>query len=305
MIWFALLCVLIVGISYAGYWVAFYNPVSRHGEIVHASSPAVDKLCAEMDAAPYERVCITSHDGLKLCGRYYHVADGANLHIQFHGYRGSGSRDFGAGNAVAKKAGLNTLVVDQRAHGESQGDTVTFGILERYDCQAWANYAAERFGSGCAIFLSGISMGAATVLMASELALPENVAGIIADCPYTSPGDIIRKVCRDVKLPSALMYPFVALGALIFGRFRLWASSPIQAVRNTDIPILLLHGSEDKYVPASMSGKIFEACAGLRYLEIFPGAAHCGCCLTDTPRYERVLRAFMEECISGEDAVGS
>ncbi len=303
MIWLAA-AVLILTVSYGGYWIAFYNPERRHGDGVYVRKEEEARLKAlyeDMESVPYETVTIRSFDGLTLQGRYYHVCDGAPVLIQFHGYRGSGIRDCGTVNGILRKAGVNTLLVDQRAQGKSQGSAMTFGILERYDAQCWSAYACRRFGVDRPIFLFGVSMGGATVLMASELDLPENVAGIIADCPYSSPGAIIRKVCRDMKLPGTLLYPFVVLGASVFGRFRLWASSPVRAVENTGIPILLIHGSEDKYVPSAMSVRIFDACRGKRYLEVFPGAAHGGSCLTDAVRYEKVLRSFMAECLQERD----
>lgn len=301
MIWFVLALMLIFGISYLCYWIAFYNPESRHGEAVITQSrqgrAELDNLDRQMDEAPYERVRIRAWDGKELSGRYYHLRDGAPLHIQMHGYRGSGVRDFSAGNAVVRQIGHNSLVVDQRAHGLSQGDTMTFGVLERYDCLNWAQYALERFGPDTAVFLSGVSMGGATVLMASELELPANVKGIIADCPYSGPGDIIRKVCRDMRIPGWLVYPFVAFGALVYGGFSIWSSTAVKAVAHAKVPILLIHGSEDKYVPCTMSMKICEACAGECYLEVFPGAAHGGSCLTDTARYKKILDSFTELCL--------
>lgn len=292
--------VLILAISYGCYWIAFYNPVHRHHEtvVIHSKKdpPNLEKLCRQMGDQPFEQVNIRARDGITLAGRYYHRHDGAPVFIQFHGYRGSGIRDFCAVHSICTQMGVNVLVVDQRAHGMSGGNTMTFGILERFDCLRWAQYARERFGSECEIYLYGVSMGAATVLMASSLALPENVAGIIADCPYSAPGAIIRKVISDMHVPSWIAYPFVVLGALIYGGFFPWEESAERAVSHTKIPILLIHGSEDRFVPAEMSAAIFEQCTGQRYLEIFPGAGHGGCCITDPVRYEKVLRSFMDSC---------
>lgn len=291
---------LILALSYGCYWIAFYNPVNRHHEAViirgKKDPQCLDALYRDMADMPFEQVYIRSFDGIRLAGRYYHRSDDAPIHIQFHGYRGNGIRDFCAAHRVCMEMGINTLVVDQRAHGDSGGNTMTFGILERSDCLCWARYAAERFGSDKEIYLCGVSMGAATVLMASALALPENVAGIIADCPYSTPGAIICKVISDMRFPVMLIYPFVALGAFVFGGFRVWEESPIHAVTRTRIPILLIHGSEDKYVPYEMSAAIYEKCAGQRYLEIFPGAGHGGSCVTDPVRYEKIIGSFMENC---------
>ena len=298
-----LIVLLIAGFSYR---TAFYSSAHRkedhyalpQGEQYEKEQPRMLSLIQEMDEIPYEAVTISAHDGTKLAARYYHVQDGVPLQIQFHGYRGTALRDFCGGNKLARESGQNTLVVDQRAHGRSGGRTITFGIRERMDCLCWAEYASQRFGSNTPIFLYGVSMGAATVLMASELELPCNVIGIIADCPYSSPEAIIRKVCReDMHLPPALVMPFVRLGARLFGHFDLKEASAIQAVRNTDIPILLLHGEDDRFVPCDMSREIFDACAGEKTRITFPGAGHGLSYIVDTVRYSEAVSRFVDQCL--------
>lgn len=259
-------------------------------------------LVREMQAIPYAQVYITSFDGTKLAGKYYHTSDDAPLQIQFHGYHGTGLRDFCGGHKIAREMGHNILVIDERAHGKSEGRTITFGVLERYDCLSWVKYANERFGTEQPIFLVGVSMGAATVLMASELDLPENVAGIIADCPYSSPVAIIRKVGKDMKLPTGLVYPFVWTGARLFGHFKVTKSSAVEAVKNTDIPILLIHGDDDKFVPCDMSREIYEACVSEKMMVTVPGAGHAVSCLVDWEKYESAVQEFIGKCLAEEAA---
>ncbi|MBQ8208777.1 MAG: alpha/beta hydrolase [Clostridia bacterium] len=268
--------------SYLAYLKAFYN---RRGRKRDASvlppsdeyksvKSITDELVAEIKALEWEQIYITSRDGLKLAAKYHHISDEAPLHIQFHGYRGSAYRDFCGGNKLARDMGHNTIIVDQRAHGESEGHTISFGIKERLDCLDWINYAIERFGKDKKIIISGLSMGASTVLMAACEALPENVVGIIADCPYSSPKEIIMKVCRDIGLPPKPSYPFVYLGAIIFGGFRLTECDPVAGARNSKIPILLLHGEQDNFVPLEMSQRIAEANPEKIKFLTFEGAGH-------------------------------
>lgn len=256
-------------------------------------------MIKEMNELTFESVFITSFDGVKLYARYYHVRDGALLQIQFHGYRGSALRDFCGGHKLARESGHNILAVDQRAHGKSGGNTITFGINERYDCLSWVNYAVERFGKETPLFLSGVSMGAATVLMASELNLPENVVGIIADSPYSSPEEIIRKVCReDMGLPPAIAMFFIRLGAKVFGHFDLRKADAINAVHHTKIPILLLHGESDLFVPCDMSKIIAENASGQIFRETFPNAGHGLSYIVDPDKYSKITISFIEECTS-------
>ena len=303
---FAGLILLSVLIAWYSYRTAFYSPEKRKeddyaipkGEQYEKERQRMLSLIREMDEIPYEAVTISAQDGIKLSARYYHVRDGAPLQIQFHGYRGTALRDFCGGNKLAREAGQNTLVVDQRAHGKSGGTTITFGIRERLDCLCWAEYANQRFGSDTPVFLSGVSMGAATVLMASELELPANVVGIIADCPYSSPEAIIRKVCReDMHLPPALVMPFIRLGARLFGHFDLKEASAVQAVRNTNVPILLLHGEDDRFVPCDMSREIFDACTGEKTRITFPGAGHGLSYIVDTETYTAAVSRFVDQCL--------
>lgn len=287
------------------YRVAFYvsprlkkqKPSVPQGAQYQGERERMLALIRELEEIPYEPVTIRARDGMVLAGRYYHVRDGAPLQIQFHGYRGGAVRDFCGGNKLARESGQNTLLVDQRAHGNSGGSTITFGIRERWDCLSWAEYARSRFGPETPIFLSGVSMGAATVLMASELDLPDTVAGIIADCPYTSPRAIIRKVCRDRHLPPALTYPFIRLSARLFGGFRLEEASALEAVGRARVPILLIHGEADRFVPCGMSREIAGACASPCRLETFPGAGHGLSYIVDAPRYGRLTAEFMDTCL--------
>lgn len=294
---------LVVAVSRYCYRLVFYNRNEREedpliippGEQYQALSQQMQAMVRQLQSIPYEQVYITSRDGIRLAGKYYHFCDNAPVQLQFHGYRGSGIREFCGGYHIAKSMGFNAIVVDERAHGLSDGHTITFGIKERYDCLDWVNYACERFGKDTPILLSGVSMGAATVLMASDLDMPENVVAITADCPYSSPGEIIRKVSQDAKIPGWLAYPFVTLGALLFGGFRLWESSAVASVRNTDIPILLVHGEDDLFVPADMSRKIWEACKSKCRLLTVPKAGHGLSYLVAAEKYENTVKDFLEE----------
>lgn len=308
MVWILLVCVLVAALIIMGarfsYRLAFYNAnlndsdpyVVPPGEQYAACADRMLELIRELDGVAFEQVYITSHDGLKLAARYYHVKDGAPLQIQFHGFHSSGLRDMCGGNRLARKSGFNVLMVDQRAHGISEGHTITFGVKERLDCQDWIQYALDRFGSDTQIILCGISMGAATILMASDLKLPENVRGIIADCPYSSPGEIIRKVGRQMGIPGWLGYPFVMLGGLIYGHFAVWKHSAIKSVRNTQIPILLIHGEADDFVPCYMSKKIHSSCSGHSVLVTVPQAGHGLSYLVQPRLYEKAVADFIRFC---------
>ena len=259
--------------------------------------PIMVRLIGELIERPYERVEITARDGTRLVARYHHVADGAPLQIQCHGYRGCAVREFCGGNPIAARLGHNTLLIDQRAHGESEGKVITFGIRERLDVLDWVEYARARFGE-IPIFLVGISMGGASVLMASGEPLPPSVVGVIADCPYSDPGDIICSVIRMMHLKPALAFPLVRMAARLFGGFSLSECSAREAVKAATVPLLLLHGEEDRLVPCEMSREIAAAAGERATLHTFPGADHGGSCASAPERYEAIIAEFCGSCLS-------
>ena len=187
----------------------------------------------------YEDVYIESFDHLKLYGRYYHNSNSNKIDICFHGYKGEAIRDFCGGAETIKRTKHNMLLIDERAHGKSEGKVITFGIKERLDGLKWIEYVLKRFGKKSEIYLYGVSMGAATVLMMSGLKLPNNVKIIVADSAFSSPKDIIRKVIKDMKLPASIFYPFVYLGGVIYGHFDPHEVNAIDEVKKSKVPILL------------------------------------------------------------------
>lgn len=297
----AVIAALILLASYWAYRIAFYYPKSKHvtaddplqGDQYQEFSDNISRISGIMRKIPCEDIVIFSDDGLKLHGRYYHVANGAPLEILFHGYKSHPFRDCSGGHALSRKMGFNALVIDQRAHGDSEGNTISFGIRERCDALCWIQYACNRFGSDTPIILSGLSMGAATVLMAGSLELPENVAAIIADSPYSSPAAIIEKVGVDNHYPMAICRPFLYLGAFIFGRFNLNEVTAKDAVSKCKIPILLIHGEDDRFVPCEMSREIAAKCVSRVDVKTFPEAGHGLCYMVDPKRYEHVVYNFL------------
>lgn len=246
----------------------------------------------ELKTFKQEEVSITSHDGLTLRGTYYEQFEGEPVEIMFHGYRGYLERDLCGGLQRCHKLKKNVLAVDHRGHGNSDGNITTFGIKERYDVKSWAEYACNRFGKDVKLIVTGISLGAATVLMASSLSLPESVVGVIADCGFSSPKEIICSVIRQMHLPPKIFYPFVKLGARIFGRFDIEETSAEEELRKTNLPVMLIHGDQDDLVPCEMSLKNKKASKGVCELEIFEGAGHGTAYLSDPDRYVKVLKDF-------------
>ena len=248
--------------------------------------------------APYEKVTITSRDGIKLVGRYYHTADNAPVSIIFHGYRSNIGCDCNGGYSLSIKNGYNVLVVYQRAHKESGGRTITFGVKERYDCLDWIEYIRGRNGENTPILLMGLSMGAATVLMAGGLDLPANVKGIFADCGYSSPKEILQTVMKQMGYPVKPTYFFVRLSARLFGGFDPEEASALEAMKRCKVPVLIIHGDDDRFVPCQMSHDNYEACASEKELLIVKGAGHGLSYCVDAKAYEETVQKFIDKVMN-------
>lgn len=244
---------------------------------------------------PFEEVSTVSFDGLRLYGKFYKIKDDAPIELMFHGYRGSAERDLSGWVEGCYKIGHNALVVDQRSSGKSEGKVITFGINEHKDCLAWINFTTKHFGDDVKIILTGISMGASTVLMAAGCELPKNVIGVIADCGYSSARDIIKRVMRLMAMPADALYPFVRLGAMLYGKFDPDKTSPKKALRECHVPVIFFHGETDRFVPCEMSRINFDACASKKRLVTMPKAGHGLSYPVDPERYITSLQEFLEE----------
>lgn len=266
------------------------------GEIYEVFREEMIGWTKEVRSLPHEDIEITSHDGLTLRGKYYECEVGAPVEILFHGYKGNAERDLCGAVERAFKVRRNALIVDHRAAGFSDGHVISFGINERRDCLGWIEKVIERFGTDVKIVITGISMGAATVMMAAGEDLPSNVISVLADCGYTSPKEIISKVVKDMRLPAKIFYPFIKLGARIYGGFDLEEASPIEAMKRCSVPIVFVHGDTDDFVPYDMSVRLYNECASeKKILMTVKGAGHGLAYPVDREGYVNKLNKIYDE----------
>ncbi len=249
---------------------------------------------------PHEEVTVTARDGVKLFGRVYDREDARAAVIMMHGYRSMAENDFSCSSEYVHSQGFAMILADQRAHGKSGGFAMTFGIRERWDLMEWIRYAEKRF-PGKPIILEGLSMGSSTVLMAAgESELPKSVAGIICDCGYTSPRDIIRTVIRSRHLPVGICYPMVRLAGRVLGRFDVEECSALEAGKRASVPALFIHGEADDFVPCQMGRDNYAAYAGPKTLVTVPGAGHGLSYVVDMEKCQGALRVFLEQALVKE-----
>lgn len=236
---------------------------------------------------------ITSYDGTKLYGRFYANGDSKITILMMHGFRSNALHDFSCAFKFYYDKGFNLMVPDQRSHGKSDGKYITYGIKERYDAKAWIEHINTLIPNGT-VYATGVSMGASTVLMAAGLGLPVNVKGIIADCGFTSPAEIIKKVMKsDMKVPLFPIYYTTRLVTRAIAGFDFEEYSAVTAVKDCKIPILFLHGKEDGFVPFSMGEEIYNA-AGCEKKAVWVDGADHGCSfLVDHEACSTALTGFL------------
>lgn len=244
---------------------------------------------------PHEKIEIKSFDGLTLRGKFYEYEKGAPIEIMFHGWRGNAERDLAGGIQRCFALKRSALLVDQRGQSSSDGYTITFGVKERFDALAWANYVYERFGDSVPIILTGISMGASTVLLASELDLPPTVKGIIADCGYSSAKKIIIKVIKQLYFPAFIFYPIIKLGAKIYGDFNVEEADCEKALKKAKVPVIFIHGTGDGFVPNYMSEENYNACKTEKELIFIDGAGHGLSYIIAPDKYIQELKQFNQK----------
>lgn len=247
-----------------------------------------------LESMPYINVYIKSFDGLRLYGALLeNYSD--KIVICVHGFTGSGKKDFASLAQAYYKNGYNVLLVDNRAHGQSEGKYVGFGVLDRFDLRNWVKYVINRFGSNVQVFLHGISMGAATVLMASSI-MPKNVRGIIADCGFTSVYEIFEYVLkRDYHLPKFPIIYLTNIMSKIRAGYGYKDVNTTAEIARSDIPILFIHGENDEFVPLWMTMKNYSHCKAYKELFIVRESEHAESHYIDKKGYERRILTFIEK----------
>ena len=198
--WYWIVCIvvgalalLVLGLAYYMFRFAFGRNVRSVDKLFSARETDPAPLVrmrydtqAYMDALESERLTLISHDGKRLTARFFPNGGTNRVAVIMHGWHSFPWWDFGKSFDIVYNAGYAVLAVEQRAQGGSEGDYLTYGAKESIDLIDWVKLLNDRFKGDVKIAIMGVSMGAATVLLATGKALPETVKCAVADCSFTS-----------------------------------------------------------------------------------------------------------------------
>ena len=243
-------------------------------------------------------VYITAEDGIKLHGLWVKAENPRGTLLFAHGYRSTPLLDFGVALPFYHELGFNILLPHQRAHGKSEAKYITFGVKECKDMLGWIQYHNENYGTN-PIILSGMSMGASTMLFLADEPLPDNVKGIVADCGFTSPRDILSCVFTNVThLPAGLVLWSIDLFARLFAGVSLSQKDTRKTLQKNKLQVFFVHGRADDFVPCWMSEAGFDACAGNKELFLVENAGHGVSFLVAPDAYRDKLIRFIDNILN-------
>ena len=241
-----------------------------------------------------DEVTIDSFDGLKLLAYNLPAKNAKGTWLLIHGHRSAPLREYATLARFFHELGYNVVLPYQRAHGKSEGKYITFGVKERYDVRDWLFKVNELYGDSLPLYLEGISMGCATVLMALSFDLPANLKSVVADCGYTSPYEIIWKVVKkDKNLPlPRLIVSAGNLMANVLADFDFEEYDTFKGLRYNKIPVLFIHGTSDSKVPVEMTIANFQYCTSEKFLYLVDSAPHAISYFIDEEGYHKKLINF-------------
>ena len=273
-------------------FTAYCERLREKGLVAMADKLSKGKEALDNEAK--EDVWIMANDGKKLHGVVIESnSDTTQTAILVHGYRGQGGSDFATVWQYYKSRGYRVVVIDQRSHGQSEGYLITFGKREQYDVANWVEYVLSTYGENQDIVLHGVSMGAATVMLSTSL--EENagrIKALVADCGYLSPKQQFTHMFKTMHLPHFPLFHIANFWMKCICGYWFGELHTGQALAKINIPVLLIHGAEDYFVPTECSRINFEFANEPKTLYLVPDAPHAAASMIDTEGYFDALDEF-------------
>lgn len=242
---------------------------------------------------PSEEVTIISKDKLKLKGVYHNLHPNTKkVVIINHGYTANRYVCYQFSDIFFEE-GFNVLLIDMRSHGESEGKFASYGYNEADDLDCWVEWLKNKVGTDAYIGLHGQSMGAATVMLYGG-SHPSDIKFVIEDCGFTSAKEEIKFQFSLIKIPFWPLYDLIRLKAKRRYKFNLNAISPKDAISNSSVPTLFIHGTKDTVVPSWMAETLYKSKHGEKdRLYLVDGADHMTAYYTNKNKYKEIVKNFL------------
>ncbi len=196
--------------------------------------------------------------------------------------------------------GFNYLLPDHAAHGRSEGKYIGFGAYEADNLFMWVDYLIDRFGNDIEIVLHGISMGAATVMLANASNPPPQVKAVVEDCGYTSAFEIIANSIKNkVGFPCPHLTKAIFFVSRQFFGYDMRKANCLERINDSANPVLFIHGTADVFVPFEMGERLYNACTAVEKDKLFvDGVAHAYCYYDAKEEYDHKLTDFLDKYLT-------
>ncbi|MGR3741254.1 alpha/beta hydrolase [Companilactobacillus sp. DQM5] len=239
---------------------------------------------------------LSATDDLKLVADYVPAKNTTKKTIIIaHGFMGK-KEDMAQQIKMFHDMGYNVLAPDDRAHGQSQGNVIGYGWLDKDDYLKWINKVIKKDGKNSQIGLYGISMGGATVMMTSGINLPSQVKAIVEDCGYTSLKDeLFYEAGNLYKIPPIPLVKTLSWVTKIKGGYDPYEASSVKQLNNNHLPTFFIHGDKDDFVPTKMVYENYKATKGPKELWLVKGASHAKSFAKNPKLYQNKIGKFLNK----------
>jgi pimeloyl-ACP methyl ester carboxylesterase len=256
-------------------WVAWFLvlPGRKAGSLTRELTPSDDERVL---GEPIETVAV---DGVRLAGIWHEAEDHSKggrgrTVLVLHGFAEDPSTLRGRMEALGRH-GWNVAALDTRAHGRSGGDRITFGGREADDVRSWVS-ALGRMGRlrlDHSVAVWGRSMGATVALLAA--ASDPRVVAVVLESPYADLEETLVSILIRKRIPFArLVMRLIMTRAERLAGLPPHLPRPIDVARKVHVPVLVLHGSEDRLTPRSVAEQLASAFPQRARMIEVPGSGH-------------------------------
>lgn len=248
----------------------------------------------------FQDLQITSYDGLELYA-YYRPADKKDTKLMvvlLHGWRDTPAQMAAFAQMYLQKTDCHILIPHLRAHGMSRGNYIGYGLSDSQDLLMWTAYMERHLQGPLSILYHGWSMGASTALIAAGSGkLSDSVAGVVADCPYDSLENQLRfNIHERYQFAPEFLLKIVSRFVQKELGYTIGQVSPIARADKIKVPVLIIHGTSDTFVPTSMGEALYEKIQSPKRILLIQDAEHIMSYDVAPSSYSSEVDQFLKAC---------